>query len=1424
MKKIQHLLSLWICLFSFFTLGLSQNCVIVGNTITVNNTNDEGSGSFREAINCANALSGPNEIVFDIPGAGPHIINVGSTSNFSLPILIDDSTSIDARTQAGYQGVPVIILDGSEGTWFNPINALYVQGDVCEIYGLEIRNFPDDGIDFRGSDNGIIRANYIHDNGYEQDFFPGAPGTGPWNGCGIVIRSGSDNNQIDGNVIENNEYCGIIVRSTVAQNTIGGQVPNVIRDNAAGIYIGSTASSIKLQQNELICNDTIGIYLEPGANAGVLPPVVSTTTTNLVAGTGTNGNVIEVYISDNSTCAEAVCQGSIYLGSTVVENGTWQLDGPFVNNTVLNSGDIVTATATNLLQNTSAYAECMVVTGVSACTDENGDIYVTNTNDVGQGSLRAAIECANETPGANTIRFAIPGDGVHTIFVGEDNDQALPALTDEGTILDATTQAGFGEDEDYSPKIRLDGSQTDWTGPYNAVWVRGDYCEVYGLEIRNFPDDGIDVTAADHVIVGAVNKGNVLYDNGYEQDFFPDAPGTGPWNGCGIVYKLGSSYGVIEGNYLGTNVSESISASNELCGIIIANGGDHNQVKNNVIAYHEQGLRITSGGWYNTISQNSFYCNDSIAIGLSGSANLIPNTPVIDSASTNYISGRADSADIIEVYIAADGDCAIGPCQGKIYLGAAVTTDSVWVLEAPFVNGITLVDTNKVTTTATDITGNTSAFSFCKAVTADIICDLSVSVQNVNTANCGLHNGGFEVVLTNGTAPFTIDIGTGPSSQLQYNELPAGDYSIEVSDVNGCTATTDITIVNSALVEIESVMTSDANCNEINGSLTITAVGGQAPYTYDIGSGASFDNVFSGLPAGEYTITVTDANGCEDIAEAILTQSGAASAVVLETLTATCGLANGAVLFEASGGVPPYTFDIGDGPTNSPSIDNIAGGIYFLSLTDAMGCISEEVFFIENEGVFPVSEFSYLDVDAVVDFSSAATGGETYHWDFGDGTTSALENPTHTFPASGDYNVCLEVSNECGMDVSCELISILIPLANINVGGTIAKENGQTVALVEVLEENHSVQVTQDNGTYIYPDETPLSDYTITPIKDINYSNGVSTFDQFQIMQHILFVQPLDSPYKIIAADIDANGTVSTFDLIRLRQVILQNVDTFPNNTSWRFIPEFYSFADPTDPLSENFPESITLSNVSEDKLNEDFVAIKVGDVNLSANPNNLTNPEGESQLSLEIEESHSDDILLRVHVRQAAELSAFEGSFWIDPHYLSIDAVMPGSHSAPDVAFRNNTVLNFAWYAKEGRALEDYFFYLRLRPQTKDWWKGLSMGNTIPGFSYDEFGSAYRLSLEFDLAEDNSALEVAPNPFLDQTRLTVFLDEATTLGEERAQRMELKIFDLQGKEIYQKAVELEAGQNVIELDLSAFAAGAYLYTLGKWQGTLLKE
>ena len=157
---------------------------------------------------------------------------------------------------------------------------------------------------------------------------------------------------------------------------------------------------------------------------------------------------------------------------------------------------------------------------------------------------------------------------------------------------------------------------------------------------------------------------------------------------------------------------------------------------------------------------------------------------------------------------------------------------------------------------------------------------------------------------------------------------------------------------------------------------------------------------------------------------------------------------------------------------------------------------------------------------------------------------------------------------------------------------------GVTVSLTG--DTNQSIQTPAD-GTYSFTVNAGSS-YTLTPGKtnDTPAANGVTTLDISLIRRHILGIAALDSPYKLLAADVNCSGSATTVDIAFIRRIILGITNVFPCGL-WRFVPAAYVFPDPLSPWSA--PGSSGYTNILADHTNESFVAIKLGDVNNSWKP-----------------------------------------------------------------------------------------------------------------------------------------------------------------------------------------------------------------------------
>jgi hypothetical protein len=176
------------------------------------------------------------------------------------------------------------------------------------------------------------------------------------------------------------------------------------------------------------------------------------------------------------------------------------------------------------------------------------------------------------------------------------------------------------------------------------------------------------------------------------------------------------------------------------------------------------------------------------------------------------------------------------------------------------------------------------------------------------------------------------------------------------------------------------------------------------------------------------------------------------------------------------------------------------------------------------------------------------------------------------------------------------------------IAGIIMTEDAEAVEGVEVSINGGmtATMTTTTNGTYSFNNLTLGGDYSVTPYLNANPLNGVTTFDIVKISKHILNVEPLNGPYKRIAADANHSGTITTLDMIQIRKLILNIITEFPNNTSWRFVASDYDFPESTNPWYETFPELINENNLAGDVLDADFVGVKIGDVNGSAQANAL--------------------------------------------------------------------------------------------------------------------------------------------------------------------------------------------------------------------------
>ena len=328
------------------------------------------------------------------------------------------------------------------------------------------------------------------------------------------------------------------------------------------------------------------------------------------------------------------------------------------------------------------------------------------------------------------------------------------------------------------------------------------------------------------------------------------------------------------------------------------------------------------------------------------------------------------------------------------------------------------------------------------------------------------------------------------------------------------------------------------------------------------------------------------------------------------------------------------------------------------------------------------------------------------------------------------------------------------------------------------------------------------------------------------ISRHILDFDKFNSPYKIIAADVNRDGEVDASDMLLIRRLVLRIIDAFPSNTAWRFVDKKYVFRDPTAPLAEDFPEIINLANLQTNVSNADFVAVKVGDVNYSAvivngNPTNTSAElRGGKQVTLEL----TDQVLekgttyrIPLTVSSQARLTGLQFGLNWDKNKvndLRIEAgTLPDFNEGNTAVFSKEGIVTSAWADAKGVSVAEptTVFYLVVQPKFNTRLTEIFSKNDVytEGVAYDVVGTRSAVNLRFlpTTKLDFQLMPNHPNPFTNETVIPFLLPQDG--------QVTLTIYDLTGKPIFVKKETFAKGYNELlfksEKDIPE---GLYMYRL----------
>jgi hypothetical protein len=362
--------------------------------------------------------------------------------------------------------------------------------------------------------------------------------------------------------------------------------------------------------------------------------------------------------------------------------------------------------------------------------------------------------------------------------------------------------------------------------------------------------------------------------------------------------------------------------------------------------------------------------------------------------------------------------------------------------------------------------------------------------------------------------------------------------------------------------------------------------------------------------------------------------------------------------------------------------------------------------------------------------------------------------------------------------------------------------------------------LTGDDGLFAFMVDQAF-DFTVTPYRNDDPLNGVSTKDLVAIQRHLLGMNPFTSGYHMIAADVNNNADVSASDISALRRVILgteTDFSVYNGQTSWRFIDARDNLADNTDPwpFNEVIAKDLNIGSY-------DFHAVKVGDVSGDAESNgavsNSTRSNG--QLILAVEDADivaGDSYVMEVTSENFDAIAGYQFTMKYDANALNFAGINSGAITVTEgnlgLQGLADGVITMSWNDANGQAttvtdgevLFTITFDAALNAKASDIIRATSDITRAEAYGADlddrgltiEFRNGNRVVEVFELYQNT------PNPFDATTVISYTLPQAMPAI--------LTVYDVAGKVVLVKEVSGEKGYNEVELSKAQLNGAGVLY------------
>ncbi|MEN0005056.1 MAG: T9SS type A sorting domain-containing protein [Bacteroidota bacterium] len=394
--------------------------------------------------------------------------------------------------------------------------------------------------------------------------------------------------------------------------------------------------------------------------------------------------------------------------------------------------------------------------------------------------------------------------------------------------------------------------------------------------------------------------------------------------------------------------------------------------------------------------------------------------------------------------------------------------------------------------------------------------DIPVSLELEQTTNVSCNGGSDGAAIVNtadGLEPFTFNWSNGVGT-ADLSQVPAGSYTLTVTDANGCIATLTTTISEPTAIQPNASATNESTLGANDGTASVQPDGGTPPYEVQWSNGAT-DLELSGLAPANYSVTVIDANGCTATASVTVSSVDCFLSTTVSATDVSCnGGSDGSATVSLENATAPVQVLWSSGGTDFTE-SNLAAGTYEVSITDANGCPAIEVITISepdaiNIELVSVDESAFGSSDGQIDASAnGGTGNLSYQWSNG-AMTPTIEN----LPP-GTYAVTVTDENGCSQIATVTVEAFVCGVTNIEatiISNSCVGEAEGTISLEISGQANDPLSISWSNGaTTPAIDNLAAGDYSVT----VTDGTNCSTTQTYTIEE-----EDTEAPEVIVVSDL----------------------------------------------------------------------------------------------------------------------------------------------------------------------------------------------------------------------------------------------------------------------------------------------------------------